>query len=73
MPAKQLFRHDRVSDGMQRYFRLSDQEVQTLYELATGTDSVTSTAVIRIADRVNTRIAVRPTATEHRIITGESQ
>jgi len=72
MPAKQLFRHDRVSDGMQRYFRLSDQEVQTLYELATGTDSVTSTAVIRIADRVNTRIAVRPTATEHRIITGEA-
>ena len=70
MPATQLFRHDRIPHSMQQYFRLSEHEVQTLYALQTGTDSLTSEAVLRVADRVETHITVRATAVEHRLIQG---
>lgn len=55
---------------MQQYFQLSTRERQELLQLATGTDTLYSEAVLTIDAAVDTKLTVQSTAAEHRLITG---
>ncbi|WP_207587095.1 hypothetical protein [Halomontanus rarus] len=68
VPAKQFLRHERVGPDVIDYFQLSDRERHALYTLRTGTDSVCSDALLKVSGRVDTTLAIRATAAEHRLI-----
>lgn len=59
--------HERVPDDVVDYFRLSQKEKQDLLGLATG-DPGYSEAVVKVSDRLDTKIRIEATDEEHRII-----
>jgi hypothetical protein len=71
--AKIFHQHERVPTSVVQYFQLSNQEEQELYSLKTGGDTVTSEAIIKISNQLDTKITVRSTMPEHRIITAGEQ
>jgi hypothetical protein len=73
MPGKVFMRHDRVPDSVVEYFQLSERERQELHELKTGTDSPYSEALLKISGKLDTRIRIKSTDTEHRIIEQEEK
>jgi type IV secretory pathway VirB4 component len=68
MPGKIFMRHDRVPNSVTDYFDLSTREKQELYELKTGTDSPYSEAILKITGKLDTRIRIESTPTEHVLI-----
>lgn len=68
MPGKLFFRHERVSQEMIDHFQLSEQEEIDLYDLKTGTDAQYSEAVMKVSGRLDAKIRVHATPTEHRLI-----
>lgn len=67
-PCKIFQKHDRVGESVQAYFQLSDRECQEIVTLQTGTDAPCSEAVLKVAGRVDTKLVVRATTAEHRVI-----
>jgi len=67
-PGKVFFRHQRVSDDIVDYFKLSEQEVIDLYNLKTGTESPYSEAILKVNGRLDAKIRVEATPSEHRLI-----
>lgn len=65
----EFFKHNKLTDGMQSLFNLSDREKAELTGLSTGSDLPFSEAVLR--GPANTKIRVKGTPEEHRLITAE--
>lgn len=68
MPAKVFMRHERVPDSVVDYFDLSEQEKQNLFELKTGTDSEYSEALLKVSNRLDTKIRINATDDEDAVI-----
>lgn len=63
-----FMQHERVPDPLIDYFNLSQQEVQDLLSLKTGTDCEYSEAIVKVSNRRNTKITVEAGQQEHAII-----
>lgn len=64
IPGKVFMRHERVSDSVVDYFDFSNREKQELYQLKTGTEHSYSEALLRVSNRVKSKIKVEATAAE---------
>jgi hypothetical protein len=73
IPGKILMQHldEEISQSMIDYFNLSNMEVQSLNNLKTGTDSPYSEGLLKVANRIDTKISVESTPEEHRVIESE--
>jgi len=63
-----LFRQKKVSDSMADYFELSPGQVSQLLGLRSGEQAGYSEAVLQVPNVVNTKIRIRSTEKEHRLI-----
>jgi len=63
-----LMRHSDVADDVTDFFQLSQTEKAELQKLKTGTQGSYSEALMKISDRLNTKIRVEATDTEHQLI-----
>lgn len=68
MPVKVFMRHERVPDDVVDYFRLSREEKQQILGLRTGDNSRYSESVVKVSNRINTKLKVESTGSEHAII-----
>lgn len=70
-PAKVFMQHESVSDAIQDHVRLSDRELTEILTLATGNEHDYSEAILKVSNRIDTKLRIEGTDTEHRLITGE--
>jgi len=70
VPGTILMRHDRVADSVRQYFQLSNEEVQQLYTLKTGTDCRYSEGLLKVSNRLDAKLRIQSTPQEHEVIDG---
>jgi type IV secretory pathway VirB4 component len=73
VPGKVLFYHETVTDSMEQYFDLSDQEKYSIERLRGGKNLSFSEALLRVSNKWNTRIKIYSTGLEHQIIESETK
>lgn len=70
VPGKILMQHDRVADSVRQYFQLSNEEVQQLYTVKTGTDCRYSEGLLKVSNRLDAKLRIQSTPQEHQVIDG---
>lgn len=68
MPAKAFMKHERVPDSVVDYFDLSREEKQQHLQLKTGDESPYSEAIFKVSNRIDSKLQIRSTRSEHAII-----
>jgi hypothetical protein len=67
-------RHSEVAEDVIDFFQLSTQETTELQKLKTGTKSDYSEALMKITDRLDSKVKITATPAEHSAITqGEGE
>lgn len=64
-----LMRHSEVAEDVTEFFQLSTQETTELQKLKTGTKSDYSEALMKITDRLDSKVQITATDTEYNAIT----
>jgi len=64
-----LMRHSEVAEDVIDFFQLSTQETTELQKLKTGTKSDYSEALMKITDRLDSKVQITATPTEYSTIT----
>lgn len=66
--AKLFMRHERVSQSMIDFFRLSERKQQRLLKLRTGRSSKHGEGILEVSDQINAKVRFEATSLEHRLI-----
>ncbi len=68
-----LMRHSEVAEDVTEFFQLSQTEKTELQKLKTGTQADYSEALMKITDRLDSKVKITATPTEYRTITQETE